>query len=123
MRAGLLSDRLLDAERQRDDVVQRLDSYKRASARADKDWELERNNLHVRTAPFGYAAGQLACIPTTEVFASCQCEQLQLSMKTSCGSLSAWCKLASYGEVTPRATMPHTNMWTALLLCRLRCSA
>lgn len=47
MRAELLSDRLLEAERQRDDVMQRLDSYKRAAARAEKDWELERNNLQV----------------------------------------------------------------------------
>lgn len=47
MRAEMLSGRLLDAERQRNDVMQRLDSYKRAAARAEKDWELERNNLHV----------------------------------------------------------------------------
>jgi hypothetical protein len=43
----MLSGRLQDAERQRDDVSQRLDSYKRAAARAEKDWEFERNNLHV----------------------------------------------------------------------------
>lgn len=48
MRAEMLSGRLMDAERQRDDVMQCLDSYKRAAARAEKDWELERNNLHVR---------------------------------------------------------------------------
>jgi hypothetical protein len=47
MRAEMLSGRLMDAERQRDDVMQRLHSYKRAAARAEKDWELERNNLHV----------------------------------------------------------------------------
>lgn len=39
----------MDAERQRDDVAQKLDSYKRAAARAEKDWELERNNLLVRS--------------------------------------------------------------------------
>jgi hypothetical protein len=60
MRAELMSDRLLDAERQRDDVVQKLDSYKRAAGRAEKEWELERNNLHVRTTPgSGYAARSL----------------------------------------------------------------
>ncbi len=47
LRAEMLSGRLQDAERQRDDVAQRLDSQKRAAARAEKDWELERNNLHV----------------------------------------------------------------------------
>lgn len=47
LRAEMLSGRLQDAERQRNDVSQRLDSYKRAAARAEKDWEFERNNLHV----------------------------------------------------------------------------
>lgn len=55
MRAEMLSDRLLDAERQRDDIMQRLDSHKRAAARAEKDWQLERNNLHVSRSGCGPA--------------------------------------------------------------------
>lgn len=47
LRAEMLSERLLDAERQREDVMQKLDIHKRTSARAEKDWELQRNNLHV----------------------------------------------------------------------------
>jgi hypothetical protein len=63
MRAEMLSDRLLDAERQRDDIVQRLDSHRRAAARAEKDWELERNNLHVSLPLAGHAAlsSRLCC--------------------------------------------------------------
>lgn len=53
LRAEMLSERLSDAERQRDEVMQRLDSCKRAAARAEKDWELERNNLHVSSGGVG----------------------------------------------------------------------
>lgn len=67
MRAELLSDRLLDTERHRDGVMQRLDSCKRAAARAEKDWELERNNLHVRTTPAGCVASQLTCVLLTNL--------------------------------------------------------
>jgi hypothetical protein len=62
MRAELLSGRLMDAERQRDDVMQRLDSRKRAAARAEKDWELERNNLHVGALILVWSSLVIVCI-------------------------------------------------------------
>lgn len=62
LRAEMLSERLQDAERQRDDVVQRLDSYKRAAARVEKDWELQRNNLHVRGLVGGLLLFAACCV-------------------------------------------------------------
>jgi hypothetical protein len=43
-----LSDRLAEAERARDDAAQKLDSHKRAAARSEREWELERQQLQVQ---------------------------------------------------------------------------
>eukprot|EP00878_Enallax_costatus_P038313 GHUV01043511.1.p1 GENE.GHUV01043511.1~~GHUV01043511.1.p1 ORF type:complete len:512 (+),score=226.56 GHUV01043511.1:875-2410(+) len=40
-----LSDRLADSERARDDALQKSDSAKRATARAEREWELERQQM------------------------------------------------------------------------------
>ncbi|WIA35453.1 hypothetical protein OEZ86_003892 [Tetradesmus obliquus] len=40
-----LPERLADAERSRDDALQKLDSHKRAAARSEREWELERQQL------------------------------------------------------------------------------
>jgi hypothetical protein len=48
--AGLpAGERLAEAERARDDAVQKLDSHKRAAARSEREWELERQQLQVNT--------------------------------------------------------------------------
>ncbi|KAF6264159.1 hypothetical protein COO60DRAFT_1698426 [Scenedesmus sp. NREL 46B-D3] len=44
-KSGSLSDRLAEAERARDDAVQKLDSHKRAAARSEREWELQRQQL------------------------------------------------------------------------------
>lgn len=46
--AADLSDRLADSERARDDALQKLDSIKRATARVEREWELERQQMQVR---------------------------------------------------------------------------
>lgn len=106
----MLSDRLLDAERQRDDIVQRLDSHKRAAARAEKDWELERNNLHVslpgcgpavmiHTGPLSRPSELYTCAPFALPLHMCSLPPCLMVNKvtalgasgtsTSCGCVSA----------------------------------
>lgn len=41
------AERLEDAERARDEAVQKLDSTKRAATRAEREWELERQQMQV----------------------------------------------------------------------------
>jgi hypothetical protein len=54
-----LPERLAEAERARDDAVQKLDSHKRAAARSEREWELERQQLQVRLQ---WGAGLMALI-------------------------------------------------------------
>jgi hypothetical protein len=44
----MLAARLSDAERTKDELQQRMDSMKRAAARAEREGELHTNTLQVR---------------------------------------------------------------------------
>lgn len=42
-----VAERLAELERSRDEAVQKLDSQKRAATRAEREWELERQQMQV----------------------------------------------------------------------------